>query len=118
MFKIYRKIFLSLHIVKEHQSASNEGLQEESGCLQCLRGGHAVPQFFLYTVEPRFNDLQFNDILGITINICFPRKSYSNIYGAERQFNNLRFNDIPGLMIGILFPEFCKTFPGITIKSI
>ena len=28
------------------------------------------------TVEPRFNDLRFNDIPGITISIRFPGKSY------------------------------------------
>ena len=70
------------------------------------------------TVEPRFNDLQFNDVPGITVNIRqFPGKSYSKMYGAEPQFNDLRFNDIPGLTMGILFPEG-KIFPGITIKSI
>ncbi len=63
------------------------------------------------TVESRFNDLRFNDIPGITINIRFPGKSYSKMYGADS-----RFNDIPGLTMGILFPE-SKIFPGITIKS-
>ena len=67
-------------------------------------------------MEPQFNDLRFNNIPGITINIHFPGKSYSKMYGAEPQFNDLRFNDIPGLMMGILFPE-CKNFAGITIKS-
>ena len=54
---------------------------------------------FLYiacTAEPRFNDLRFNDIPGVTINIRFPGKSYSKMYGAEPQFNDLRFNDILG----------------------
>ena len=60
--------------------------------------------------EPRFNDIP-----GITINIRFPGKSYSKMYGAEPQFNDLRFNDIPGLTMGILFPER-KIFPGITIN--
>ena len=64
------------------------------------------------TVEPRFNDIP-----GITLNIRFPGKSYSKMYGAEPQFNDIRFNDIPGLKMGILFPER-KIFPGITIKSI
>ena len=62
------------------------------------------------TVEPRFNDLRFNDIPGITINIRLPRKSYSKMYGAEPRFNDLRFNDIPSLTMGILFPER-KIFP-------
>ena len=68
------------------------------------------------TVESRFNDLRFNDIPSVTINIRFPGKSYSKMYGAEPRFNDIRFNDIPGLMMGILFPE-SKIFPGITIKS-
>ena len=68
-------------------------------------------------MEPQFDDLRFNDIPGITINIRFPGKSYSKMYGAEPQFKDLRFNDIPGLTMGILFPER-KIFPGITIKSI
>ena len=68
------------------------------------------------TVESQFNDLRFNDIPGITINICFPGKSHSKMYGAEPQFNDIRFNDIPGLTMGILFPE-SKIFSAITIKS-
>ena len=67
------------------------------------------------TVESRFNDLRFNDIPGITINIRFPGKSCSEMYGAEPRFNDIRFNDIPGLMMGILFPE-SKIVSGVTIK--
>ena len=74
------------------------------------------PDYSLNTVESRFNDLRFNDIPGVTINIRFPGKSYSKMYGAEPRFNDIRFNDIPGLTMGILFPE-SKIFPGITIKS-
>ena len=66
-------------------------------------------------MEPWFNDLQFSDIPGITINIRFPSKSYNKMYGAGPRFNDLRFNDIPGLTMGILFPE-CKIFPIITVK--
>ena len=65
------------------------------------------------TMEPRFNDLRFNDIPGIPIKIRFPGKSYSKMYGAEPQFNDLQFNDIPGLTMGILFSR-----SPITIKSI
>ena len=61
-------------------------------------------------MEPRFNDLRFNGIPDITINIRFPCKSYSKMYGAQPQFNDFRFNDIPGLSMGILFPER-KIFP-------
>ena len=49
------------------------------------------------TVEPRFNDLRYNDIPGITINNRLPSKSYSKMYGAEPMYNDLWYNDIPGL---------------------
>ena len=45
-------------------------------------GGRDSAQYLMGTVEPRFNDLRFNDIPGITINIRFPGKSYSKMYGA------------------------------------
>ena len=46
------------------------------------------------TVEPRFNDLRYNDIPGITSNICLPSNSYSKMYGAEPWYNNLCYNNI------------------------
>ena len=63
-------------------------------------------------MEPQFNDLRYNDIPGITINIRLPSKSYSKMYGAEP-----RYNDIPGLTMGMSLTER-KIFPVITIKSI
>ena len=57
------------------------------------------------TVEPRFNDLRYNDIPGSTINIRLPSESYSKMCGAEP-----RYNDIPGLTIGMSLTE-CKLFP-------
>ena len=56
---------------------------------------------FATTVEPRFNDLRYNDIPGITINLRLPSKSYSKMYGAEPRYNDLRYNDITGLTMGI-----------------
>ena len=37
------------------------------------------------TVEPRYNDPQYNDIPGITyaIDMLCPGKSYSKMYGTE-----------------------------------
>ena len=51
-----------------------------------------INRIVLYcTVEPRFNDLRYNDIPGITINNFLPtQQSYSKMYGAEP-----RYNDIP-----------------------
>ena len=39
------------------------------------------------TVEPQFNDIRFNNIPSITINICVPGKISSKMYGTEPQFN-------------------------------
>ena len=33
----------------------------------------------MYGAEPPFNNLWYNNIPGITINICLPSKSYNNI---------------------------------------
>ena len=49
-------------------------------------------------MEPRYNDPLYNDIPGITIDIC-PGKSYSKMYGTEPQYNDLRYNDIPDIMM-------------------
>ena len=60
-------------------------------------------------MEPRFNDLRFNNIPGITINICFPGKSYSKMYGEfvpQTQNLSLLYNDkinmTPQEMLNIL----------------
>ena len=60
------------------------------------------------TVKPRFNDLQYNDIPSITINICLPSKSYSKMYEAEPQYKDLRYNNIPSLTMGIMLTELKK----------
>ena len=70
-----------------------------------------------YTVKPRFNDLRYNDIPGITINIRLPSKSCSKMYVAEPRYNDLRYNNIPGSTMGMSLTER-KIFPVITIKSI
>ena len=68
-------------------------------------------------MEPRFNDLRYNDILGITINIRLPSKSCSKTYGAEPRYNDLRYNDIPGLTME-MSSESKIFLVYITIKSI
>ena len=75
------------------------------------------PPLLGYTVEPWFNDLQNDDIPGLTVNIHLLSKSYSKMYGAEPQYNNLRYNNIPGLTMGMLLTKH-KIFLNITIKSI
>ena len=43
--------------------------------------------------NPRFKDLRYNDIPGITINNLLPtQQSYSKMYGTDPWYN-----DIPGL---------------------
>ena len=71
-------------------------------------------------MEPRFNDLRYNDIPGRTINNRLPSKNYSKMYGAEPRYNDLRFNDIPGITINIRLPSksYSKMYgaePGLTI---
>ena len=38
---------------------------------------------FTSTVEPRYNDPRYNDILGVTINMLCPGKRYSKMYGTD-----------------------------------
>jgi len=47
------------------------------------------------TVEPRHNDLWYNDIPDITFNIFQPSQYYSKMY----LFNDPRYNDIPDITI-------------------
>ena len=68
-------------------------------------------------MEPRFNDLRYNNIPGRTIDNRLPSKSYSKTYGAEPRKNDLRYNDIPGLTMGMSLTKR-KIFPDITIKLI
>ena len=46
---------------------------------------------------PRYNDPRYNDLPGITINMLYPGKSYSKMYGTEPRYNDLRYNDIPDI---------------------
>ena len=49
------------------------------------------------TVEPRYNDLRYNDIPDIAINIFQPGQRYSKMYGTKPRFNYPRYNDIPDI---------------------
>ena len=40
-----------------------------------------------YTVEPRFNEPLFNEVLDITNDILCPGQSYSKMYGIEPRYN-------------------------------
>ena len=57
------------------------------------------------TVEPRFSDLQYNNIPGTMTNIHLPSKSYSKLHGEKPRYNDLRYNDISGLTMGMSLAE-------------
>ena len=46
------------------------------------------------TVEPRFNEPVYNEVLGITNGIRQPGQRYSKMYGTEPRYNEPRFNEI------------------------
>ena len=46
-----------------------------------------------YTVEPRFNEPLFNEVLDITNDILCPGQSYSKMYGMEPKHNEHRYNE-------------------------
>ena len=69
-------------------------------------------------VKPRYSDLRYNDIPGITINIRLPaRRVIIKCMGAEPRYNDLPYNDVPGLTMGRSLTER-KIFAVITTKSI
>ena len=41
------------------------------------------------TVEPRFNEPPYNEVLGITNDILQLGQSYSKMYGAEPRYNEI-----------------------------
>ena len=57
------------------------------------------------TVEPRFNEPLFNEVLDITNNILCPGQSYSKMYGIEPRYNEPRYNKFFDLMNIIQKPK-------------
>jgi len=45
------------------------------------------------TVEPRFNEPLFNEVLDITNDIQCPGQSYSKMYGIEPRYNEPQYNE-------------------------
>ena len=37
----------------------------------------------VHTVEPRFNEPQYNEVLGITNDLLQPGQNYNKMYGTE-----------------------------------
>ena len=50
----------------------------------------------LYTVEPRFNEPPFNEVLDITNENLRPGQNYSKMYGIEPRFS--KFRDIMNII--------------------
>jgi len=50
----------------------------------------------IITVEPRFNEPLFNEVLDITNDILCPGQSYSKMYGTEPRYNE--FFDITNII--------------------
>ena len=48
-------------------------------------------------VRTGLDDPRYNDIPDITMNMLYPGKSYSKMYGTEPRYNDLRYNDIPDI---------------------
>ena len=46
-----------------------------------------------YTVEPRFNEPPFNEVLDITNENLRPGQNYSKMYGIEPRYNEPRFSE-------------------------
>ena len=49
--------------------------------------------FICITVEPRFNEPLFNEVLDITNKILRPGQSYSKMYRTKPQYNEPRYNE-------------------------
>ena len=48
---------------------------------------------FFITVEPRYNEPPFNEVLDITNENLRPGQNYSKMYGIEPRYNEPRFSE-------------------------
>ena len=46
------------------------------------------------TVEPRFNESLYNEVLGITNDFLQRGQNYSKMYGTEPRFNEPQFKEM------------------------
>ena len=49
--------------------------------------------YIFTTVEPRFNEPLFNEVLDITNDILGPGQSYCKMYGIEPRYNEPRYSE-------------------------
>ena len=66
------------------------------------------------TVEPRFNEPLFNEVLDITKDILCPGQSYSKMYGIEPRYNEPRYNEFLFDITNIIQKPKRKTYLDIT----
>ena len=57
------------------------------------------------TVEPRFNEPLFNEVLDITNDVRRPGQSYSKMYGIEPRYNEPLYNEFFDITNIIRKPE-------------
>ena len=50
-------------------------------------------RWILNTVEPRFNEPLYNELLGLTKDFHQPGQNYSKMYGTESLYKEPRFNE-------------------------
>ena len=48
----------------------------------------------VHTVEPRFNESQYNEVLGKTNDFLQSAQNYNKMYGTEPRYNEPRINEI------------------------
>ena len=65
------------------------------------------------TVEPRFNEPLFNEVLDITNETLRPGQSYSKVYGIKPRYNEPRYNEFFDITNIIRKPKR-KIYPDIT----
>ena len=82
-----------------------------AGIILSITGMQKIQALFRdNTVEPRFNEPLYKEVLGITNDILQPDRSYSKMYGTEP-----RYNEIPVIPNTIQKPKR-TIYPDITNK--
>ena len=71
----------------------------------------------LYTVEPRFNEPPFNEVLDITNENLRPGQNYSKMYGIEPRYNKPWFSKFCDIM-NIIWKPKSKIHLDITNYSV
>ena len=54
-----------------------------------MKSLHVKIPWFLQTMEPRFNEPIYNEVLGIKNDFLQPGQNYNKMYGTEPLFNEI-----------------------------